>query len=292
MSQSKGQLKGVCTPVCTVFAEDGGKIDQVAQCRHLDTLLEAGVHIICVCGGTGEFSFLTADERRSLTEHVAKHVDGRAKLIVHASAVMTEETIEYAKHAEGVGADCLLVLPPYFEGPTLEGTFEHYEKVASAVSTEIMAYNIPVHSGIDLEPEFVKRLMAVDNIEYLKDSTGDFIRLQQLIKAGIRVFNGADPLMLYGLMAGASGCFWGTSNAIPKQAVTVFEAVSNGRLDEALALWQRIYAVNDFIWNNPFNPAVKALGNSLGHDLRDCRRPVQPLTTNEIAALEVAIADL
>ena len=119
-----------------------------------------------------------------MTEQVAKHVDGRAKLIVHASAVMTEETIEYAKHAEGVGADCLLVLPPYFEGPTLEGTFEHYERVAGAVSTEIMAYNIPVHSGIDLEPEFVRRLMAVDNIEYLKDSTGDFIRLQQLIKAG------------------------------------------------------------------------------------------------------------
>ena len=292
MSQLKGQLNGVCTPVCTVFAEDGSKIDQIAQSRHLDTLLEAGVHIICVCGGTGEFSFLTPDERRSLTEQVAKHVDGRAKLIVHASAVMTEETIEYAKHAEGVGADCLLVLPPYFEGPTLEGTFEHYEKVAGAVNTEIMAYNIPVHSGIDLEPEFVKRLMAVDNIEYLKDSTGDFIRLQQLIKAGVKVFNGADPLMLYGLMAGASGCFWGTSNAIPGEAVTLYEAARDGRLKEALALWQRIYAVNDFIWNNPFNPAVKALGNHLGHDLRHCRRPVQPLTANEIATLEVAIADL
>ena len=292
MSQSKGQLKGVCTPVCTVFAEDGSKIDEVAQYRHLDTLLEAGVHIICVCGGTGEFSFLTADERRRLTEQVAKHVDGRAKLIVHASAVMTEETIEYAKHAEGVGADCLLVLPPYFEGPTLEGTFEHYERVANAVNTEIMAYNIPVHSGIDLEPGYVKRLMAVDNIEYLKDSTGDFIRLQQLIKADVKVFNGADPLMLHGLMAGAAGCFWGTSNTIPDQAVALYEAVSSGQLDEAMTLWQRIYAVNDFIWNNPFNPAVKALGNRLGHDLRQCRRPVQPLTIEETAALEVAIADL
>ena len=127
------QLEGVCTPVCTIFTEDGSRIDETAQKRHLDTLLEAGIHIICVCGGTGEFSFLTPAERRSLTELVCSHVDGQAKIIAHVSAVMTGETIEYAKHAEGLGADCLLVLPPYFEGPTLAGTYEHYENVAAAV---------------------------------------------------------------------------------------------------------------------------------------------------------------
>ena len=292
MTKPSGQLSGVCTPICTVFAEDGSCIDETAQRRHVDALLEAGVHIICVCGGTGEFSFLTAEERRRLTEVVADQINGQAKLVVHASAVMTEETIEYARHAEDVGADCLLILPPYFEGPTLEGAYEHYEKVAMAVNTEIMAYNIPVHSGIDLQPAFVKRLMDIDNIMYLKDSTGDFIRIQQLIKTGIKVFNGADPLMLHSLMAGAVGCFWGTSNAIGKQAVELVELSRKGEWDAALALWQRIYAVNDFIWNNPFNPAVKALGNLLGHDLRECRRPVQPLTGDEMAELEAAIRDL
>lgn len=289
---STGSLTGVCTPICSVFDESGSRIDTKAQEKHIDVLLEAGVHIICVCGGTGEFSFLTQDERRTLTELVAKRVQGKAKLIVHASAVMTEETIDFAKHAEGVGADCLLILPPYFEGPTLQGTYEHYEKVAGSVATEIMAYNIPVHSGIDLQPAFVQRLMEIDNIAYLKDSTGDFIRLQQLIKADIRVFNGADPLMFHGLISGTSGCFWGTSNAIPEQAVALYNLVRDAELIEAATLWQKIYAVNDFIWNNPFNPSVKALGNLLGHDLRDCRRPVQPLTSEEQALLEQAVVDL
>ena len=179
------ELRGVCTPVCTIFTEDGGRIDEKAQRKHVDTLVESGIHIICVCGGTGEFSFLTRQERLSLAEVVADQVNGQAKLIVHVSAVMTEETIEYAKHAEGLGADCLLVLPPYFEGPTLEGAFEHYERVANAVSTEIMAYNIPIHSGIDLQADFCRRLMEIDNINYLKDSTGDFIRNQQSIRAEI-----------------------------------------------------------------------------------------------------------
>ena len=289
---TSGQLRGVCTPVCTVFTGDGGGIDEISQKRHLDVLIESGVHILCLCGGTGEFSFLTREERLHLTELAAEQINGRARLIVHVSAVMTEETIEYARHAEGVGADCLLVLPPYFEGPTLEGTFEHYARVAGAVNTEIMAYNIPVHSGIDLQPDFVQRLMAIDNINYLKDSTGDFLRIQQLTRAGINVFNGADPLMLHALMANAAGCFWGTSNAIPDEAVRLYEWVRAGQWDQAMALWHRIYPVNDFIWHHPFNPGVKALCRLLGHDLGECRRPVQPLTDEELSRLAEAATGL
>ena len=285
-------LQGICTPICTIFTDDGSRIDETAQKKHLDRLLSAGIHIIAVCGGTGEFSFLTREERLKLTEMVARHVDGQAKLIVHASAVMTEETIEYAKHAEDQGADCLLVLPPYFEGPTLEGCYEHYEKVANSVGIDLMAYNIPVHSGIDITPDFVLRLMDIDNIRYLKDSTGDFIRIQQLVSKGIRVFNGADPLMFHGLMANTTGCFWGTSNAIPEQAVELYSLCQKQQWEAARSLWENIYAVNDFIWNNPFNPSVKALGNLLGHDLRNCRRPVQPLTASEASDLQELVARL
>ena len=282
-------LKGICTPICSVFTGDGSRIDETAQKKHLDRLLSAGIHIIAVCGGTGEFSFLTREERLKLTEMTARHIDGRAKLIVHASAVMTEETIDYAKHAQDQGADCLLVLPPYFEGPTLEGCYEHYAKVADAVDIDLMAYNIPVHSGIDVNPDFVLRLTEIDNIRYLKDSTGDFIRIQQLIDRGIQVFNGADPLMFHGLVAGSAGCFWGTSNAIPEQAVELYNLCQQQQWEQARILWQNIYAVNDFIWNNPFNPSVKALANLLGHDLRECRRPVQPLTESETRELRARV---
>jgi len=285
-------LKGVCTPTCSVFTSDGSRIDEAAQLKHIDNLLVAGVHIIAACGGTGEFSFLTTDERRNLSELIAKHIDGNARLVVHASAVMTEETIEFAKHAQGIGADGLLILPPYFEGPTLDGVYEHYERVAAAVDIEIMAYNIPVHSGIDLQPEFVKRLMEIDNITCIKDSTGDFIRIQQLTNAGINVFNGADPVMLHSLMAGAVGCFWGTSNAIPEHAVALYHLCLDKNWEQARLLWKDIYGVNNFIWNNPFNPSVKALCNMLGQDLGQCRRPVQPLTADEQAGLQTLVDQL
>ena len=275
-----------------MFNEDGSRIDEAAQCQHIETLLNAGVHIITACGGTGEFSFLTKKERIALAELIAKRVDGQAKLLVHASAVMTEETIEYAQHAEAIGADGVLVLPPYFEGPTLAGVHEHYTRVAEAVNIEIMAYNIPVHTGIDLDPEFVTKLMKIDNITCIKDSTGDFLRIQQLVAAGINVFNGADPLMFHSLIAGVKGCFWGTSNAIPSDAVRLYQMCQEQDWESARRLWQKIYALNDFVWGHPFNPSVKALGNMLGQDLRDCRRPVQPLDDDQHAALSKLVEEL
>lgn len=286
------ELRGVCTPVCTIF-DDHGAVDDTAMRKHLDTLIEAGVPIVTACGGTGEFSFLRADERRHVAEVVARHIEGHAQLIVHASAVMTEEAIEYARHAEGLGADALLLLPPYFEGPNMQGVYEHYARVASAVGTPIMAYNIPVHSGICLDPDFYARLVEeIDTVRYLKDSTGDFLALQAFLHRGARVFVGCDPLMYHGVLAGAAGCFWGTSNAIPAQAVSLYTLAAAGDLQAADALWRDIYPLNAFVWSHPFNPSVKAAGRLLGHDLRECRRPVQPLTDEELASLREALRPL
>ncbi len=286
------ELKGICTPVCTVFTEDGRKIDSSAFQRQLDRLLEAGVHIIAPGGGTGEFSFLTAAERKHVLEVAARHINGRAKLIAHTSAVMTEEAIEFAKHAEGLGADALLVLPPYFEGPSLDGVFEHYARVSKAVTTPVMAYNIPVHTGIDLDPEFYARLKQLPGIQYLKDSTGDFVRLQDLVASGVKVFVGGEPIMFHGLIAGASGCFWGTSNAIPTAAVRLFDLATAGDFAQADDLWRRLYRLNKFVWDHPFNPSVKAACNLLGGDVGVCRRPAQPLTSAEHAELEGIVASL
>ena len=116
--------------------------------------------------------------------------------------------------------------------------------------------------------------------------------LQEFLRRGAKVFVGCDPLMYHAVLAGAAGCFWGTSNAIPAQAVKLYELAAAGELQAANELWQRIYPVNQFVWSNPFNPSVKAAGCLLGHDLRECRRPVQPLNEVEMATLREALQPL
>ena len=286
------ELKGICTPICTTFNQSTQAFDETAFLTHMDTLLEAGVHIIAVCGGTGEFPFLSAQEKRTIAELSAKHINGQAKLIVQTSALITQEAIEHSQHAEGIGADALLVLPPYFEGPDQAGVIYHYEQVARAVEVPIMAYNIPLHSGFDITPELFTRLRQIDNICYIKDSTGDMLRIEQLLLSGATVFNGSDYLSLYGLLAGCAGCFWGGSNAMPNEAVQLYQFCSQQRYAEALALWDRMRRANVFFWSHAFNPAVKAAANMMGHAVGECRLPVMPLDDQDRAELSTALESL
>ena len=284
------ELSGVCVALCTAIAEDGVRFDEAAFRNHLDRVLEAQVQVVSVCGGTGEFAFLSDQERRDISEIAIRHIDGRARFLYHASATNTPAAIEFAKHGEHLGADALLLLPPYFEGPSLDGVYLHYEEVSKSVDTQIMAYNIPVHTGIDLTPAFFRQLSEIDNINYIKDSTGDMLRLQELVMSGAKVFNGADPLMFDALLLGCVGCFWGGANVMPKEAVRLQALVDEGDYREGIALWRRMLPANHFFWTHAFNPSIKFASNFVGHRVGPCRLPVQPLSADDQAELKAILS--
>jgi len=286
------ELKGICAALCTPFTEDGETVDEQALKDHIDSMLEAGVHIILVCGGTGEFAYLRPEERKRIAEIASKHINGRAGFMVQTSAINTADAVEYAQHAEGAGADCLLILPPYFEGPDSEGVYYHYEKIAEAIKIPIMVYNIPVHSGFDITPGFFMRLMEIDNIQYIKDSTGDIIRIQELLTTGATVFNGGDPIAFFSLLAGCPGCVWGAPNAMPREAVALYNYVTSGKLEEARELWVRMFPANLFFWTHVYNASVKAATNLSGRKVGPCRKPVQPLTEKEMIEMKKVLQPL
>lgn len=286
------ELKGICVPICTPFADDGKRVDERALCTHIDSMLEAKVHIIAVCGGTGEFPFLSESEKRQIAQIAAKHINGRCDLIVQTSAIRTEDAIENSKHAESIGATALLILPPYFEGPGEAGVRWHFEQIGKAIKIPIMVYNIPQFSGFDITPEVFSRLREIDAVRYIKDSTSNMLRLEQLAASGAGVFNGCDYLNLYGLMAGCAGCFTGAGNAMPKETVQLYDLYQAGKLAEALALWRRMQPLNKLLWTLPFNPVAKASANLSGRKVGECRRPVLPLTADQMAAVKEAMVPL
>ena len=288
-------LEGICVALCTPFTEDGEKLDEVALRNHIDSMLEAGIHSILVCGGTGEFAYLLPEERRKIAEIASRHIDGKVGFVVHTSAISTAEAIKFAKHAESVGADCLLILPPYFEGPNSDGVYYHYEKISEAIKIPIMVYNIPVNSGFDVTPSFFKRLIKIDNISYIKDSTGDVIRIQELLAVcgdKAKVLNGGDPISFYSLLAGCVGSVWGAANLMPEECVALYNLVKSGKLIEAEDLWRRMFPANIFFWNNVYNAAVKAATNLSGRKVGPCRKPTLPLTKTEMEKLKEALKPL
>ena len=285
-------IKGICVATCTVFDKSTEAINEAAYLKHIDRFLEAGVHAIAVNGGTGEYAHMDVAEHRRVAEITAKHIEGKAQLVVQASAIRTKNSVEAAKHAEGLGAAGILLLPALFEGAEEEGVFRHYETVANAVKTPIVVYNIPASSGFDITPEFYKRLSAIPTIEYIKDSTGSLMRVEELIAQGAKVLNGCDFFALSALMAGAEGCFWGGANIMPKQCVELYDLVMAGKLVEANTLWKKMKPAQMFIWNNHYNSSVKAACRLMGNDIGDCRLPVVPLKQDKVAELKVALAPL
>jgi len=286
------ELKGICVPICTPFDKSGDGIDEGALAAHVDRMVEAGVHGVLSCGGTGEFAYLTEDERRRIHGVVGKQLSGRAGFIVHASAISTRDAIENAKAAQDAGADAIMLLPPYFEGPTMDGVMWHFEKAARSVGKPIVVYNIPQNTNRDITPPLFSRLLQIDNIKYIKDSTGDFTRIQQLVATGGKVFNGGDTLAFPALVAGCAGCIWGGGNATPREAVQLYELATAGKLGEAAALWRRILPAQIFYWTHDYNSSVKAATNLLGGKVGICRKPALPLSDADLAELKQALSAL
>ncbi|MEM9204176.1 MAG: dihydrodipicolinate synthase family protein [Actinomycetota bacterium] len=289
-------LHGVCAAMCSPFDDTGEHLDEGRLRDHIESLLDAGVHGLVLCAGTGEFAFLSDAEKDRIIGLGCEIVGGRVPVIAQTSAITTTDAIERTRRAADQGAAAAMVLPPYFEGPFERGVLFHYEKLAQAVDLPIVLYNIPVNSGFDIHPELYRRLMAIENIEYIKDSTGDLIRLQKLIGIGGHVLAGADPLAPFAAMAGAAGWIWGAANVMPHECVKLWELVQAGDHAGALQLWAQMLPANMFFWENnvdaEYNSAVKTATNLVGRPVGPCRRPVMPMTRQGRVALQTALSTL
>jgi 4-hydroxy-tetrahydrodipicolinate synthase len=285
-------FKGICVPLCTPFSRDGDSLDEGALRSHIDWMIESGVQIILASGGTGEFAYLREAEKRRVAEIACKHAAGRVHVFVQTSAINTADTIANSKAAADAGADAIMVLPPYFEGPTMDGVKWHYEKVARAVPLPLVVYNIPQNTNIDITPEIFAELMKIENIQYIKDSTASLVRIQQLVATGGKIFNGGDPIAFQALLAGCIGCIWGAVNAMPREAVELYRLVSAGKLAEAARLWQRLLPAQLFFWTHDYNPSIKAATTIAGRRIGECRKPLQTLSESDLGELRRAMAPL
>ena len=282
-------FRGIFSPICTAFSPDGDRIDEDGIRRLIDFQLVNGVHGIIPCGGTGEFYALDLNERMRVTEIAAAHVNKRVPVMPHTGACSTREVMSLSRHAESVGADALMIVPPFYDVPTEDEIVEHYEMISRSVSLPIMVYSIPAHSKINLGPEILHRLAEIDNVRMLKDSTGDLVQFQRILEElgdKITVFNGADTLSFSALSLGAKGCVWGAANPAPEQCVRLYEwSVEQQNPLKARELWAKLYPLNRFFETEGYAASVKAATRMVGLDVGEPRSPFKPLTEEKKAEL-------
>ena len=270
-------LKGINLAMQTPMHADGS-IDYARWEELIDVYVDCGVHGLVLGAGTGQHPYLTRAECDRLFELGAKRVSGRCNLVCQTSALVVGEVIERSKHAQGLGADALMILPPYLEGPEDDdGLFEFYRQIDAQVDIDIIGYNIPQTTGIGISVDLFKRLNQLQHFSYIKDSAGDMTTHQEYLATGYRVLNGCDPNTVFALIAGADGCIWGGANYMPRESVRLYQLVVDGDYAAAMALWSRMIPSLLYIWRGHYIPKVKAASRMRGYDGGAVRAPLRNL---------------
>ncbi|TIL83185.1 MAG: dihydrodipicolinate synthase family protein [Mesorhizobium sp.] len=285
-------LRGINLAMQTPFHKDGS-IDFARWDRLLEQYLETGMHGFVLSSGTGQHAYLTEEECNKLFATGVKRIDGRAAITAQTSALNLQEVIRRSKAAQDAGVDALMILPPFFEGPKHDdGIFAFYEAVCKEVSIDVIGYNIPGATGIELTPKLYTRLLQLDNFNFIKDSSGDLCKQQALLACGGKILNGADPNAPFSFMLGTAGTIWGCANIFPREAVQLFNLIDSGNHAEGLKLWQSMFPIVAYCWQNDYIPAVKAASRQMGFDGGTVRAPVCEVGPDEEVKIEAALKPL
>ena len=231
---------GVFPATTTQFARDES-LDLRASQEVVSALVGDGVNGIICMGTVGENCSLTADEKRSLLAAIKEVVAGRVPLLSGVAENTTAQAAQFARDAEKIGIDGLMVLPAMIYKSNPRETMHHFQTVAGSTGLPIMIYNNPVSYGVDISVEMFDQLVDVKNVVAIKESSEDTRRLTDLRRAhGYRfqLFAGVDDIALESLMLGAQGWVSGLTNAFPRESVALFKLAQAGRYREALEIYR------------------------------------------------------
>ncbi len=284
-------ISGSMVAMVTPMHEDGS-----VHWEDLEALvewhIEMGTAAIVPVGTTGESATISVPEHCEIVSRVVQTVNGRIPVIAGTGANATTEAIELTAAARDAGADACLLVTPYYNKPTQEGLFRHYEAIAAAVDIPQILYNVPGRTACDMLPETVKRLSEIEQIIAIKEATGSVSRSLEILElcgSDMVIYSGDDATACELMLNGAKGTISVTANVAPAQMAAVCKAAVAGFADEANSLNESLTALHDdlFLESNPI-PVKWALAE-MGRIHKGIRLPLTELSGEFHNALRIAM---
>jgi 4-hydroxy-tetrahydrodipicolinate synthase len=287
---------GVLPALITPFTADGSAVDTDALHQLVERCIAGGVSALVSTGSTGEFTTLSGEERRGVTEAVVAAAAGRVPVVAGTGALSTAETIELSVHAERAGAGAVMVVPPFY-GPLLwDELVAHFAAVSDRISIPIMYYNLPSATGVSLTAERLAELKRVAGVTSFKDTGGDVIAATAYVQASHdlpTLLNGYDTLTFAALAAGVRGVVWGVASFLPGPCVELHRLLIDAvDLAAARALWARVWPICAFLEATDYAAGVKAGCRHVGLSTGPVRAPLRDLSADDAAVLGRLVDDL
>lgn len=289
-------VQGIITPILTPMYEDESiNFDELRS--QVERLIAAGVSGLFCFGTNGESYILSEAEKYAVLEAVIHQAAGRVPIYAGTGCPGTRDTIRMSRRAKELGADVLSIICPYFAAANQTEIYNHFAAVARAVELPIVIYNIPARTGNRVAPETVGALARdFANIVGVKDSSGDFLNMQQYLEAtrfreDFSVLSGNDALILDNLVNGGAGAIAGCSNIYPKTICSIVELFRKGELGRALEVQRSLIPLRStFRYGNP-NTMIKCATRLLGYPVGDCRAPFNSISPEGVEALKKVLAE-
>jgi 4-hydroxy-tetrahydrodipicolinate synthase len=287
-------FRGVFPYLVSPIAADG-RVDEAVLRRLVDHVVAAGVHGVAPLGSTGEFAYLTWEQRRRVVEVVVDASAGRVPVVAGVAATTTVEACRQAREMERIGVDGIIaVLDAYFPVPE-DGVVAYFTAVAEAVRLPVVIYTNPTFQRADLTVPAIVRLAEVPNIRYLKEASTNTGRLLSIIdRVGDRlaVFAASSHIPVAVMLIGGAGWMAGPACLVPKLSVELYDLAAAGRWTEAVALQRRLWPVNEVFAKYALAACVKGGLEMMGFDVGPPLPPQAPLDDRGRAEVRAVLAAL
>jgi 4-hydroxy-tetrahydrodipicolinate synthase len=279
-------IEGCLTALVTPFRD--GKVDFDSLAKLVDWQIEQGVDGIVAVGTTGESATLAVEEHIAVIAAIVKAARDRVPVIAGAGGNATAEALELTRASEAAGANALLHVTPYYNRPSQEGLFRHFEAIAKSTRLPIILYNVPTRTACDLLTDTVVRLAELDNIIGIKDATGNLVRGSELVaRVGDRltILSGDDGTTFPLYAVGATGVISVVSNVAPRAMSDMWDAAAAGDWARARQRHYELRVLSQLLFAEPSPAPAKAALALLGRCSTDVRLPLVSASSGLIEQL-------
>lgn len=278
---------GSAVALVTPFKD--GEINFETLKKLINFHIENKTDAIVVCGTTGESSTLTDEEKKELFKIAINEVKGRVPLIAGTGKNITKDTIELTKFAKSAGADCALVVTPYYNKTTQSGLIEHFSIIADESDFPVILYNVPSRTGLNTTPETVFELSKNKNITGIKEASGNISQITEIARLcgdKINIYSGNDDHILPVLSIGGKGVISTVANIAPKETSELVHSFFGGNIEKSREIQFRLIPLINalFIEVNPI--PVKTAMRLLGWEVGELRRPLTEMNPENLKILK------
>jgi 4-hydroxy-tetrahydrodipicolinate synthase len=285
-------FKGSIVAIVTPFKD--GKVDEDAYRELIEFQIENGTNAIVPCGTTGESATLNMKEHGRVVDIAISAVNKRVPVIAGTGGNSTSEAIELTEHAKNAGADASLQVTPYYNKPTQEGLYRHFEAIAKAVSLPQVLYNVPGRTSVNMLPETVARLAELPEVVAIKEASGNLGQMAEIVKlAGdnITLLSGDDNVTLPVLSLGGKGVVSVVANIVPKDTSDMVNAWLEGDIEKARGLFYKLFPLCQAMFYETNPVPVKTSLALMGKIREELRLPLVPMSSANMERLKKALHD-